>query len=254
MEFRISPSAVLKGLSLVAIALTVANLVGVLAQQIPGHGTFGGLLNLFDFNSEQNIPTFYSSINLMLSALLLSFIALQRKSSGVTWLPWAGLSVILGFLSIDETASLHEQLAAPMQQMLNISGAFYYVWVIPYVALAGILFLLYFKFLMKLPARTRTLFILAGITFITGAVGFEVLGNLLVKATGSDKTLAYRLLFTCEELLEMLSVIAFIYTLLDYMVMQLGKVNICLENPLPKAKLSRLDRGIDSNLSDFTQI
>lgn len=231
MIFRLCPKAVFKFLLLSTVVLAIANLAGIVIRLFPGHSVFNDLIQLFDFNSERNIPTLYSSINLLFGALLLTCIAIKSKTMGSSWLPWLGLASVLGFLSIDETASFHEQLAEPVQQLLNVSGLFYYVWVIPYLLAVGILFLLYFRFLMQLPQKTRSLFIFSGVVFVLGAVGFEAVGNLLVQVYGSDSTLYYRLAYTCEEFSEMLSVIVFIYALFDYMVSRFGVFEVAVENP-----------------------
>lgn len=221
MLFTLRPSAIFKALFLSVISLTVLNLVGVISTSL-GHGSLYGFVQLFDFNLERNVPTLYSSINLMLSAVLLSFIALKHRESMQAWSLWLGLSAIFFLLSLDEFFQFHEHLAQPVQQLLNISEAFYYVWALPYICFLGGLLLLYYKFLLRLPAKTRALFILAGLLFILGAVGVEFAGNIQAEMVQSKATLAHRLFVTCEEFLEMISIVLFIYTLFDYIVLKFG--------------------------------
>ena len=99
---------------------------------------------------------------------------------------------------------------------------------IPYLLILGILFLLYFKFLMRLPARTRYLFIASGVLFILGAVGFEIIGNWLTQFAFTKNTLQYRLLYSGEEFLEIMSIIVFIYALFDYAVARFGSFSVCI--------------------------
>ena len=226
MTFDLSPRKIFKFILLSIVVLTIANLMGIIVRLFPGHGVFRDLIQLFDFNSERNIPTLYSSINLMFSAVLLVCIALKHKAMRSSWFPWMGLAAIFCLLSVDETAQLHERLAEPVQNLLNISGAFYYVWTLPYILFLGVLFLLYLRFLKQLPKRTRTLFLLSGALFIFGAIGFEIIGNFQTQADLSQNTLQYRLLYTCEEFLEMSSVALFIYALFDYIIAKFGSFSL----------------------------
>ncbi len=232
MSISIHPKAILKALFLFTLGLTLLNLIGVVAKSL-GHGSLLGFVQMFDFNLERNVPTLYSSTNLMFSALLLMFVAAKHKAIKLPWVPWVGLSAVFCLLSIDEFFELHERTAAPVQQLLNISKDFYYVWSIPYLLFIGVLFLLYFKLLMRLPERTRFLFILAGILFISGAVGFEAIGNFQSEIVQSRETLAYRLFVTCEEFLEMLSIVIFIYSLFDYIVVKFGSIVVQVDSDTP---------------------
>lgn len=227
MNVTLSPKAVLKFLLFSVAVLLVANLIVIFVYAV-FESTIGMWLpELFIFDGERNIPTFYSAINLMLSALLLFLIAINHKRDRSSWRPWLGLAFIMGFLSIDETVSIHEQLGEPTRELLNVSESFYYLWIVPYILATAVLFLLYFKFLMRLPKRTRFLFILSGSIFILGAAGFEAGGNamrLIYPRT-------YNISTTIEELLEMLGVVCFIYALLDYIASRFNGIDINIASP-----------------------
>ena len=214
MNFTLSPKSILKFLLSSVSVLLLAHIAIIIAQHVPGHGRFDGFMRIFNFNNESNIPTLYSSINLMLSALLLFCISIMHKKTGSAWKAWLGLAFVMAFLSIDETASIHEKLIEPTQAILGVSESLYYVWIVPYLLAAAVLFAAYFKFFMRLPIRTRSLFVLAGGIFILGAAGFEVHGNL--EQARQLNTLSYRIGNMLEELFEMLGVIIFIYALTDY--------------------------------------
>ena len=170
------------------------------------------LINLFDFNTENNIPTFYSALALLLSSVLLRLIALTYKKQNLTFYSWILLSVVFLFLSLDEMLELHEHLVRLTQRLLNLSGFGTAYWTIPYVTAVIILFLLLIKFLNKLPKRTLKLFVLAGILFILGSVGMEIIGGRQEEIFGREN-ITYVLFYTIEELLEMIGVIIFIYAL-----------------------------------------
>lgn len=174
------------------------------------------IISLFDFDTEGNIPTFYSSLALFFSSVLLWLIALYNKQNKFSFLPWVGLSLIFVFLSIDEFVELHEYLEPLTKQYIKLSGVAYGYWTIPYVTALFILVLIYARFLFSLPKRILKLCLIAGFIFILGAVGFELIAQRVYFLNGSANAL-YKFLQTCEEFLEMLGVIIFIYALLNYL-------------------------------------
>jgi hypothetical protein len=104
-------------------------------------------------------------------------------------------------------------------------------WAIP--ALAGLVAvgLYYLPFLWRLPGRTRILFVLAGVIFIGGAIGVEMLSGNFYETHGD--TLGYSLVVTLEESLEMAGVIVFVYAILDYVARKYGAVSFELGTPAP---------------------
>lgn len=228
MNFTLNPKNVFKILSLFVVFLLIANLIGIGIRSVPGHGSVEKLIQIFDFNTEQNLPTLYSSLSLMFSAFLLLLIAIQHKSVDSPYLHWLGLAIIFAFLSIDETASLHEKLGDPVREYLNTSGLLFYAWVIPYMLALGMIILIYAKFLTRLPKRTMSLFIISGVIFVAGAIGCELLSGLQFELHGTNNAL-YRLIYTCEEFFEMFSIVIFIYALFDYMTSKFGSVKFTIE-------------------------
>ena len=64
-------------------------------------------------------------------------------------------------------------------------------------------------------ATSRRLFLIAGITYISGVLGMEMVGGAYVSQYG--KTLTYGIIGSFEELLEMSGILVMIYALLDYL-------------------------------------
>ena len=186
-----------------------------------------GLIPLFDFNNEHNIPTIYSSFALLLCSILLAFIALVHKRSNSSYVPWVVMSIIFLYISVDEAALIHELLNTPLRETLKTSGLFFYAWVIPYGIAFMVFVIAYFKFLMRLPKRIRNLFIISGATFVVGAIGFELLGGRQADLYG-PVNLAYHIYYTCEEFLEMLGIAIFLYALLLYIDSQFDPITISL--------------------------
>ena len=80
---------------------------------------------------------------------------------------------------------------------------------------------------MSLSKRIKNLFVTSGITFVIGAIGFELLGGRHSDLNGEDN-LTYSLIYTCEEFLEMLGIVIFIYALLIYLAKQFKPLTLSL--------------------------
>ena len=227
MKIEISPKQILIILLFIITVLLFANIMTVISRIVFDHDHLYGLVGLFNFNTERNIPTLYSSAALIFSAILLLFISYMNKISHEPYILWGVLSLIFLFLSIDETSSIHEHLTTPTRDLLDTSSFLYYAWVIPYgLFLIGFI-VVYFKFLLNLPRDIMVLFLISGALFVLGAIGFEMLGGWLEELHGSSG-LVYAICYTCEEFLEMLGIIIFIYSLLTYILSQKKYLEIML--------------------------
>jgi hypothetical protein len=172
-------------------------------------------LGFFYVDAEQNISTWYSSILLFCCAVLISAISLTiTKTHDRHIRHWQILGLIFLYLSMDEAASLHEQMGI-IGRILKTGGLFSFSWVIPAIALVSIFIGFYLKFLVHLRSKTRRLFCLSGFVYISGALGFEMISGLFMDLNG--KNLLYTIFTHIEEGLELLGVSFFLYALLDYL-------------------------------------
>jgi hypothetical protein len=196
-----------------------ANVLGIVSKYYFDHDYVYGLVPLFDFNLEKNIPTLYSSIALVFVSVLLAFIGVTNKKLNSSYMPWFGMAFVFLFLSIDEIHGIHENLTIIVKNTFATSGFLYYSWIIPY-SIGLIIFIAFFsRFLLDLPKRTMILFLVSGTVFVSGAIGFELFGGRQNELYGADNVL-YCFFYTCEELLEMLGIAIFIYTLIKYIIDQ----------------------------------
>ena len=79
MYINLSPKEILKINLYLILFLLFANIMGIISKYYFGHDSVYGLVPLFNFNAEKNIPTFYSSFALLFASILLSLIAFKRK-------------------------------------------------------------------------------------------------------------------------------------------------------------------------------
>ena len=158
------------------------------------------LLQLFDMDEENNLPTWFSSFLLLNNAFLLYLVA---KSELVQdRLHWGLMSAGFLLLAIDEVAGLHETLNSSIEMNWAMAGAIL-------VTVVGAAFI---PFLLRLPRRLAGMFILSGAVFISCAIIIE----LLSEDMDSDSW-AYMLAVALEEGLEMLGAWLLLVTLLKQM-------------------------------------
>ena len=226
-HISINSRKIARTLAFIAVALVVFS-VSVSAYEVIS-GT--EILNKLDVDWEGSLPSYFSSLLLIGSSVLLGIIAFHKKANRDDYsLHWLGLSIIFFLLSIDETVAIHEGFVYPLQDLLGASGFFYYAWVIPGIICVGIFGLAYWRFVMHLPPKARKLFILAGMIFLSGAIGMELIGGKWADTIGIEN-LVYVLIVTVEESLEMTGIVVFIYALLQYLKTLLPNIHFSLSVP-----------------------
>lgn len=207
-------------LGFIAVYLAAQSIAGRYIENAVGadaSGLFLDLVRIVNVNRESNIPAWYASALLLGAAGLLGLIATVKRARHEPFARhWLGLTLIFLYLSIDEAAAIHETLTEPLQAAFNTSGYLTFAWVIAAVPLVIVFGLVYLRFLLALPRRTRVGFIAAGVLYVGGALVIESISAN--EWMGSDgRSLLYSAIGTVEELCEMLGVVVLIYTLLDYM-------------------------------------
>lgn len=213
----VNPLIFSKRLLIIAVVFLLLNLVGIYLKKVLLLDNYvsNAVFFFFDASSEANIPTYFSSFLLFIPAVILYFIYKTAPRGVGIRMYWQALMIIFAWLSVDETASIHEQFGKIGNTLHLQSGYLYYSWILPYIVFAIIAFFFFFRFLFKLPYRTRILFIISGIIYTGAATCFEIFEGNIAKKYGPN-TLNDLLLCAVEEFLEMAGVILFIYALLRY--------------------------------------
>jgi hypothetical protein len=242
---RISPGTVGAILGTVIVLLVLADVAGQLSTYYFGHPAVLGLVELFDLDTEANMPSWYSASVLLICSGALAVIATAKRqlADRFAW-HWAGLAAGFLYLSADEEAGIHEiigPLFAGAGRWLTVHVSEYfrylaaypvYTWVLPACAAAAIIGVAYTKFLFALPRRTAVLFVLSAAIFLGGSVGVEVIGARHVLLYGQHDPV-YGALVILEESMEMSGIALFLVTVLRYAQAEIGAIRLQFETPPP---------------------
>ncbi|MGL6338589.1 MAG: hypothetical protein ACRC80_05530 [Waterburya sp.] len=229
-RINISPYRVVKLLMFIVVGLTFMHSILQVLNFGLGLHKLTIITSFFDFESDSNISTWYSSVTLLISSLLLIPIAIAKKNEHDTYARhWQFLVVIFAFLSLDEVAMLHERSGQVLDVLspVEFDGWLYFQWVLIGIPITLIIAFAYLKFLAHLPTKTRNLFILAGALFTGGALGLEIIAGH-EESLDSYNVLLYKLFTTIEELWEKLGVLVFIYALLSYIEKYVNQIQISI--------------------------
>ncbi len=151
------------------------------------------LLQLFDLDEENNIPTWFSSF-LLFNCSVVLYVSAHGVNNKFR-LQWFLLAVGFFILAIDEVAGIHESFNSSIEMNWAIVGG-------GLVAVIGIIFI---PFLMSLERRLAALFLLSGSIFVGGAIGVELLAEDM-----DVDTLVYTFSTAIEEGLEMIGALLFL--------------------------------------------
>ena len=172
----------------------------------------------FRLDAESTIPMWFSSMLMMVCALLAAIIAtVHRRSGGPDVWRWAMIAVALMGMSVDEAAVVHEMAIVLLRNLLHVGGVFYFAWVLVAIPAVVAVAALGAPMLRRLPRRTAWGLPLSAAVFCAGAIGMEMVGGKIFESTGEATTWAYTLTTTLEEGLEMAGLVVCFYVLLDYL-------------------------------------
>lgn len=174
-------------------------------------------LDLFDVDTEANIPTWFSSTLLLtcawlawrMAARLPASVAKQRRG-------FLLIAVLLAIVSADESLALHERCAAVLLDKLDAHGINrLWVWAFG-AAIVSALAAMLVPFFRALESRQlRSGLLVSAVVYVIGALGFEVLGQHYAANHGWSNPV-YFTLSAIEEFLEMCGPLIFLYAIGRY--------------------------------------
>ena len=211
IELRVDPRAVTRVLVGVVAALTALSIAAQVARFGLGIPNAYGIVPLVDAIGEHNVPTFYSSLVLLLAALLAGALALS--STGRSVRGWTALAALFFLAGMDEFITFHELVDGWMKRFVDTGGLLHWAWVLPggAFALAALVALRSFVRSLDRPVRARLM--VGAALVLGGALGVE-LGEGAVLSAAGGYSLTWGLVCTSQETLEMLGVVVWIEALL----------------------------------------
>lgn len=184
-------------------------------------------LDLFDVDTEANVPTWVSSVLLLMCALAAWLMSMRVPASG--WRQRRGfglIAVLLAIVSADESIALHERCAAVFLQWFDARGINrLWVWALGALLVSGVAAMLIPFFQALESRRLRSGLLISAVVYAIGALGFEVLGQHYAATHGwSDPV--YVTLSAIEEFLEMCGPLIFLHSIGREMAGSTGIVTI----------------------------
>lgn len=208
---------------LIACAVLAAHCLAMLSKYGFGRDHVMGLVPMFDFYEEHNIPTYFSSINLLLTAALLYWIAeMVARTSRQMAIPWRVLCFGFLFMSIDEFCDARMILSTLSKAALssqNVTAIPYFsvAWTIPITAIVILLAVYFIPFLLRLRQVYLINFAVAGTLFVFATLGLETIEGFHTIETKGVRDFTFMLYVTVEEIIEIFSIIYFQHYLIAYM-------------------------------------
>lgn len=220
-QTRLSPSIKIIRIDLILgvalLLLVFLSLCGTAMTYRSGNATLHRIADLLLFEEERNLPTLFNFVLLLANMGALAVAAACAFGGKDRWRwHWFSLSAFFLLLAYDEAAQIHEGLNELVGAIVNTGGFLAFAWVIPGAAVVLLMGIGFSRFLLALPRRSATLFVLSAAIYVSGALGVEMIGARLWAANGWDN-IAYSFLATVEESLEMAGLIVFLHAILMFL-------------------------------------
>lgn len=205
MQITLNADRIFRGLLLAIGVLASMHIAQLTAYFWVNDPDVFDYIKMLDFDIEANLPSMYSAIVILLCASVLAVIGKSQRQFG-NHRYWWGLALIFAFLGMDEATALHEEIGDAFEnlELISAEGYLYFMWVVPYSVILVTITAVYLRFWWRLPSDTRWGFLLSASMFLLGAVVLETISAAEADANGTD-TIYYSVLYTVEELLEMIS-------------------------------------------------
>lgn len=210
--------------ALTAIYLILAWLTKDQTYTVPEH--VQNFVLMFDVNREGSLPSWYSASLWALAACLALLVgAAERGQHRSSW-RWTAMASVFLLLSLDEGASLHENIGDVLDLFIHGEGPFAWSWIFYGMALVIAVAIALWPLVMSLPRWALASFGGGAAIFVSGALGIEMYSAAIEEETVEFLPgLNWPLILAAEEFLEMLGVIITIGTLL-HLLRRAGPIGV----------------------------
>ena len=213
---QITPAKIAILLAGIALFIILTSVMLDVIEELTWGQKFWGFRVKFDLDQEANVPTYFSSLILLISAALFTVIGMLKTSNhGAFAAHWKGMGLIFFLLSVDETGVLHEKFIDIFQLYFKPTGIFFFGWVVLAIPLVILTAFAYLRFFFHLPKKYKIFIFTSIFLYLAGAVGMEMMGGWYAENYGENRPL-YNVITTVEEILEIIGILTLIYTLLLY--------------------------------------
>ncbi|MDO8586773.1 MAG: hypothetical protein Q7T82_06990 [Armatimonadota bacterium] len=156
MRLMISPGRAARVLLMVVACLLALHVGTGMWRHFLRHDDPYGIIRQFNFDRENNTPTYFSALLLMMCSALLAVIAAAKIRSRDRYRRhWIALSAVFAYMSFDEVGRFHEMWPALMPVLHRGKGIMHFPW-IPIGIVVVVLFTIAFlRFLLALQRKWR---------------------------------------------------------------------------------------------------
>ncbi len=201
-----------RGLVAASLALGALGLIAEVVNHRLHRLAFRPWIAFFSLSFEHNAPTWYASTLLFACALAVGSVASRVDRLGLPFRRrWRALSIIFGYLSLDEATEIHEYFGGT----LRLGGALHFAWIIPASLLLVAFGVAYLRFVLALPRDARRRFVVAGVIYVGGALVMELPLGWWTSRHGAEN-LGYALIDWVEEMLELAGASLFLLAVLRH--------------------------------------
>jgi hypothetical protein len=240
---NIKPARIATILVILSLILVVLSLTGQWFRLFPDSYSISGptqeffldlFIDKFSVNTENNVPTYFNTVILVIAAFLTFAIASAKYAQKDKYrYEWFLLGFVFLYLSVDEAAVIHEQFGALFKDAPSMGGWLHYKWVIPGMAALLILGLVFLRFFLHLDRRFKIFFLISAAVYLSGALGGELFSGHYADAFGT-KNFTYAVMTTVEESLEWLGITSMVFTLLKYIETHVSEVGFQIKTGTEK--------------------
>ncbi len=125
MRLHIDVSFSREKLLLALIATELALVIVDLTVYVFNFAIPKDIQRIFDITLEANIPTWFSSTQLLVVGIVAFFIGRQRHGQGLKHaaLAWMAIGAFFAYMGIDDASQIHERVSTGISQLAKQSGA-----------------------------------------------------------------------------------------------------------------------------------
>ncbi|MEO5370163.1 MAG: hypothetical protein H7833_08845 [Magnetococcus sp. DMHC-1] len=206
------------------------------------------LRDLFNITLEANIPTWFSSLQFMVTGLVAWIISRQRATMGQSGaaLVWVWIALFFLFDGLDDTAQIHERLGSyfghlartygpvwsTMETLRHFPSYYWLLCVAPFFIGFG-LFMTGFLYREFSATHLRIIFLSAMVCYASAMALDYIEGashlDIFVEQTSLNSKQMQHIFQSTEELIEMLGTALVLGTFLEYLRFLQGKAACRLE-------------------------